>query len=48
MCTSTAYEGCETPFMCLTMKWEPSWMVLQPQQAHYTIVCPLGDMVPIS
>ncbi len=28
MCTSTAYEGGETPYMCLTMKWEPSCILI--------------------
>jgi hypothetical protein len=29
MWTSTAHEGCETPYnMCLAIKWEPSWMGL--------------------
>ena len=26
MGTSTANKGDETPYMCLTMKWKPSWM----------------------
>jgi hypothetical protein len=36
----SAYEGCETPYMFLTMKLKPSWMVLQPQQKHTTLLFP--------
>ena len=25
ICTSTLYEGCETPFICLALMWEPFW-----------------------
>ncbi len=28
--------------MCLVMKWEPSWMGLQPQQEQFAVVCSLG------
>jgi hypothetical protein len=38
---STLYKVCETPWMCLIMKWEPYWMGIKPQQPHYAIVCPL-------
>ena len=37
ICTSTAYEDCETPSICLTMKWGPSWMGEQAQYPHYTV-----------
>jgi hypothetical protein len=38
--TSTAYEGCQTPCMCLTlMCWDQSWLGLQPQSLHFTIIC---------
>ena len=40
MCTSTMCEGGEIPWMCLTMKWKPSWMGLQPQQQQYAVVAP--------
>jgi hypothetical protein len=39
ICTSTAYEGCQTPYMCLTLMWDPSWLGLQPQSLHFTIIC---------
>jgi hypothetical protein len=39
---STLYKVCETPWMCLIMKWEPYWMGIKPrQQPHYATVCPL-------
>ncbi len=41
ICTSTAYEGYETLYMCLKMTLEPSWIGLQPQQAQYATVSPL-------
>jgi hypothetical protein len=38
--TSTAYEGCQTPCMCLTlMCWDQSWLGLQPQSPHFIIIC---------
>ena len=43
MCTSTMCEGGEIPWMCLTMKWKPSWMGLQPQQQQYAVVSPSGS-----
>ena len=43
---STAYEGCKT-FMCLTMIWmKPSWMGLQPQLPHYTVVSVAPREIP--
>ena len=36
--TSTAYEG-QTPCMCLTLMWDQSWLGLQPQSLHFTIIC---------
>jgi hypothetical protein len=39
ICTSTAYEGCQTPCMCLTLVWDQSWFGLQPQSLHFTIIC---------
>ena len=41
--TSTAYEGCQTPCMYLTLMWDQSWLGLQPQSLHFTIICLLGD-----
>jgi hypothetical protein len=41
----TAYDGCETPVMRLTMKWESSWMGKYPQQP--IIACPLGVLPQI-
>ena len=42
VCTSTAYEGGETPHLCLALKWEPFWMGLQPQHQQCAIGSPLG------
>jgi hypothetical protein len=39
ICTFTAYECCQTPFMCLTLMWDQSWLGLQPQSLHFTIIC---------
>ncbi len=39
ICASTAYEGCQTPCMCLTLMWDQSWLGLQPQSPHFTIIC---------
>ncbi len=39
ICTSTAYEGCQTPCMFLTLMWDQSWLGLQPQSLHFTIIC---------
>ena len=35
---STAYEGCETPFIGLILMLKPSWMGLS-QWQHYPVVC---------
>jgi hypothetical protein len=41
ICTSAAYEGCQTPCMCLTLIWDQSRLGLQPQSLHFTIIsCP--------
>jgi hypothetical protein len=37
--TSTAYEGCQTPCMCLKLMWDQSWLGLQPQSSHFSIIC---------
>jgi hypothetical protein len=37
--TSTAYEGCQTPCMCLTLMWDQSWLGGHPQSLHFTIIC---------
>jgi hypothetical protein len=37
--TSTAYKGCQTPCMCLTLMWDQSCLGLQPQSPHFTIIC---------
>ncbi len=29
--TSTAYDGCQTPYICLTLKWMYKYMSLEPQ-----------------
>ena len=43
MCTSSAYEVDETPYMCLTMKWDPSWMGIASTKV-YTIVSSSGGI----
>ena len=44
-CTSTAHEDCNTPYMCLTLMWEPFWMGLKPQgrAKTQTVVCSSED-----
>ena len=39
ICTSSAYKVCQTPCMCLTLMWDQSWLGLQPQSLHFTIIC---------
>jgi hypothetical protein len=39
ICASTAYDGCQTPCMCLTLIWDQSWLGLQLQSMHFTIIC---------
>ena len=35
----TAYEGCQTPCMCLALMWEEFWLGLQPQSLQFSIIC---------
>ena len=42
ICTSTAYKGCQTPFICMTLMWDEYELGLQPQSLHFTMSYCLG------
>ena len=44
MCTSTAYEGSDALYVCMTLMWEPTQMGLQPYLLHYDVVNPNGEI----
>ena len=37
ICTSTAYKGCQTPFIYMMLMWDEYGLGLQPQSPHFTI-----------
>jgi hypothetical protein len=41
-CTSTAYEGCQTPWICTALMWDEHGLGLQHQSPHFTITYWLG------
>jgi hypothetical protein len=43
--TFTVYEGCQTPYICLTLKWMYQYMSMsvEPQTLHTTLICCPGE-----
>jgi len=42
ICTSTAYKGCQTPFIYRTLMCDEYGLGVQPQSPHFTITYGLG------
>jgi hypothetical protein len=39
ICPSTAYEGCESPCICIDWMWTPFHVGLEPQPMHKGSIC---------
>ncbi len=38
ICISTAYKGCQTPYIYIIWMWDEYGLCLQPQSSHFTII----------